>query len=764
MRPAFTEQPGAPFLPQVSYNGKYDLKNLNPYLRTMCKTLRRPLFILVIGLLAGLLPLQAQTLPAQADTTAKAKRPEPAPFVFKPTLGLGVGMFSYYGDLYKRNLVNPQVSRIGYELSLSQPLTPWLRLGFYTLFGKLGANERLITRNLNFESQIRVGGMHFEYNFGHFIKPNKMIHPWVNVGFESFEFLTKTDLYDAQGRLYHYWSDGSIRSLAQTDPNSGSAEYLQRDYVYETDVRELNLDGFGKYQERSFGVPVGAGFLMHLDEKWDARLGVTFHFTRTDFIDGVTPQSQAPRTGNARNDHYVMTAFSLRYNLTGPAETVDENGNDAFADVDYYALDNSDYDGDGVIDLKDSCEGTPPGVTVNEKGCPLDGDGDYTADFRDKELESMRGAITDEYGVTLTDSLILRRYQMYMDSTGMFAVTEVIRSSDQYKATASDRKVYQVMLGNYNGGVPNELLVKFLSITDIGSNLQPDSSTTYTAGKYNDVLSAEKRRRALVQQGYTDAKVVYRKPDGSFQVVDNVFVHHQQQNTKPVDSLNVVQNPVTNPVTNPPLSIDSMNLAETDPVTGQLVFRVQLGAFKQPLSPSVFADVPDLVMVRTSDGLYKYMTGSFSTFEQAAERKAQMLVKGYKGAFIAAYRDGKRVPLTQAGATVVKTNPPAPPENLSESTAPSPEMKQLVTFKVQLGVFRNEPPADIKEKLSTLTGVETSTTPNGFTRYTVGRTASYEQIIALRNELKAKGFDDAFVIAFFQEQLIPVSEALDLQR
>ncbi|MCA6363752.1 MAG: SPOR domain-containing protein [Bacteroidetes bacterium] len=734
----------------------------------MCKNLRCSLFVLVLVCLAGLLHVRAQTAPVQTDTTAKAKRPEPAPFVFKPTLGLGVGMFSFYGDLYKRNLVNPQVSRIGYELSLSQPLTPWLRLGFYTLFGKLGANERLITRNLNFESEIRVGGMHFEYNFGHFIKPNKMIHPWVNIGFESFEFLSKTDLYDAQGRRYFYWNDGSIRSLDQTDPNAANALFLQRDYVYETDVRELNLDGFGKYPERSFAVPVGAGFLMHLDEKWDARLGVTFHFTRTDYIDGVTPQSQTPRTGNARNDHYVMTAFSLRYNLTGPAETVDENGNDAFSDVDYYALDNSDYDGDGVIDLKDSCEGTPPGVAVNEKGCPLDGDGDYTADYRDKELESARGVVTDEYGITLTDSLILRRYQMYMDSTGMFAVTEVIRSSDQYKATASDKKVYQVMLGNYTSGVPNELLVKYLSITDIGSNLQPDSTTTYTAGKYNDVLSAEKRRRALVQQGYTDAKVVYRKPDGSFQVVDNVFVYNQQQTSKPADSLltvqNTVSNPVTNPVTNPQLPIDSMRMAETDPVTGQLVFRVQLGAFKQPLSPGVFNDVPDLVMVRTSDGLYKYMTGSFSTFEQAAERKAQMLVKGYKGAFIAAYKDGKRVPLTQAGATVVKSNTPAQPENLSESTAPSPDMKQLVTYKVQLGVFRNEPPAEIKEKLSTLTGVETSTTPNGFVRYTIGRTASYEQIIALRNELKAKGFDDAFVIAFFQDQPVPVSEALELQK
>jgi SPOR domain len=742
----------------------------------MRKTLWLLLFVFVSAGAAG------QVAVVLGDTLSKpqqTERPKPEPLVFKPTLGLGVGMFSYYGDLYIRNLVNPQVSRIGYELSLSQPLAPWLRLGFYTLFGKLGANERLITRNLNFESQIRVGGMHLEYNFGHLIPAKSMIHPWFNVGIESFEFLTKTDLFDANGLRYHYWTDGSIRSLDEADPNAAQALLLNRDYIYETDMREQNLDGFGKYPERSFAIPVGAGFLMHLDEKWDARLGVTFHFTFTDYIDGVTPTSTTPRTGNARNDHYVMSAFSLRYNLTGPAEKTDTDGNDAFSDIDYYALDNWDYDNDGVIDLKDSCGGTPAGVAVNEKGCPLDEDNDYTADYRDEELGSATGALTDEVGVTLTDSIILRRYQMYMDSTGMFAATEIIRSRDGFKPGVADKKVYQVMLGNYSNGVPNELLIKFLSITDIASNQQPDSSTTYTAGKYTDLLAAEKRKRTLKEQGYTDAKVVYRKPDGTFQVVDNVFVNSTAQ-TKPNDTSAVAVQPVdqnTNPNNTKTTNINQQpqnttqqpvdsasTVAEVDPVTGQLVFRVQLGAFKQPLSPSVFADVPDLVMIRTSDGLYKYMTGSFSTFEQAAARKADMLVKGYKGAFIAAYKDGKRVALTDAGATVVKTTTPAEPENLSETNAPSAGMKQQVTFKVQLGVFRNEPPAEIKAKIAQLSGVETSTTPAGLIRYSVGSTADYAAVVALRNELKAKGFDDAFIIAFFQDQPIPVSEALEIQK
>ncbi len=42
-----------------------------------------------------------------------------------------------------------------------------------------------------------------------------------------------------------------------------------------------------------------------------------------------------------------------------------------------------DSDGDGVPDRKDKCPGTPPGVAVDEHGCPLDRDGDGVPDYKD---------------------------------------------------------------------------------------------------------------------------------------------------------------------------------------------------------------------------------------------------------------------------------------------------------------------------------------------------------------------------------------------
>ncbi len=43
-----------------------------------------------------------------------------------------------------------------------------------------------------------------------------------------------------------------------------------------------------------------------------------------------------------------------------------------------------DSDGDGIPDRKDKCPNTPPGVAVDEDGCPIDSDGDGVPDYQDE--------------------------------------------------------------------------------------------------------------------------------------------------------------------------------------------------------------------------------------------------------------------------------------------------------------------------------------------------------------------------------------------
>ncbi len=57
-----------------------------------------------------------------------------------------------------------------------------------------------------------------------------------------------------------------------------------------------------------------------------------------------------------------------------------------------------DSDGDGVPDDRDECPGTPEGIEVDSKGCPLDTDGDGVPDYKDECLGTPQGAKVDNRG------------------------------------------------------------------------------------------------------------------------------------------------------------------------------------------------------------------------------------------------------------------------------------------------------------------------------------------------------------------------------
>ena len=57
-----------------------------------------------------------------------------------------------------------------------------------------------------------------------------------------------------------------------------------------------------------------------------------------------------------------------------------------------------DTDGDGVPDTTDACPGTPAGVSVDSRGCPLDSDGDGVPDYLDKCPNTPRGTKVDATG------------------------------------------------------------------------------------------------------------------------------------------------------------------------------------------------------------------------------------------------------------------------------------------------------------------------------------------------------------------------------
>lgn len=676
---------------------------------------------------------------------------------YRPKISLGGGRLSYHGDLYKRHVQKPAFGRPAADIGISQRLTRYLQLDFCATFGQLGADERgMNNRNENFRSDIRAGGIRLLYDFGNFIPDQYGVRPYVSLGVTGFEFLSKTDLRDKDGNLYHYWDDGSIRNMAQGTPGSQDAKFLRRDYTYESDIRELNRDGFGKYRETAWAFPLGLGFQMKISNRADLRFNYQYFISTTDYIDGITNKSVGDRVGNKRRDNFAYTSVSLQYDLVyrkrlkSPGDTLNKSQ--------WLAIENGDEDEDGVPDLKDNCLGTPAGAKVDAKGCPLDEDNDGIPNYRDDELNTPPGSPVDARGVAQSDEYWKNWYANYLNDTVdvNMAVVVIGNMYDPPAAPGKKKKkkkasddVFTVELTRYQGTIPSDELAFLLSIGDINTSKQSDGTiVVYTTGNLDKLSTAVKRRDEFRQEGIVTSRISRVKgneitPVSDEELKDLLKAEAEDMKSGGADSTDTGEE-----------KFESFN-------KNDVVYRVQLGAFRNRISTSVFnTSAGSILELQTGESIYRYVTKGYKTIEEAAAVRADLVIQGYGDAFVTAYKGGKRIPLSETKATVDKEFK----EDLNENKMFSSIDKKLVQFKVQLGGgVKKAFEASRDEKYKDLPNLEKQVTLTGSIRYTAGGNfPTQEAAEKFQQELASQGFSEALVIATFKNEIISLQEAKEL--
>lgn len=114
----------------------------------------------------------------------------------------------------------------------------------------------------------------------------------------------------------------------------------------------------------------------------------------------------------------------------------------------------------------------------------------------------------------------------------------------------------------------------------------------------------------------------------------------------------------------PPAERREEAIALDAPLPSGIVFKVQIGAFRKPVPQETFSDMTPVMGETVGNGLVRYTAGLFTGFEHAANAKDLVRDRGYRDAFVVAYKDGKRIPLGEAmrmerAATLLAQQDPA---------------------------------------------------------------------------------------------------------
>ena len=390
---------------------------------------------LILLLAANTIHLAGQETPNDSVTVEEEITES---FLYKPVIGFGTGVFNYFGEVtdnFQAAISGPISPKISVSSYLDRARR--INLEFFYLSGVITGNQSKPGEILNWKSDITNFGINLHLSLRDFMVNKRALSPYIGIGIESVRFNSKGDLLNANDSLQPYtFVDGNILD--------SKGNLTARDYIYETDLREKDLYGYGKYPETSFGIPLDVGIDLALSERISLRFGTSFHFFFSDYVDNQT-SNDVGLLGN-RGDMFTNAYVSMHVDLFNMPAIM--NLPKFFVEAEYDEIMSEDEDGDKVLDFFDQCPFTPFGAEVDSDGCPLDDDQDGVSDFMDKELNTPYGAFINDDGVQLTEDELIALYT---------------RQDAVYRADLVYYLNHQILFSRYSRGSGEGVPDKFMS-------------------------------------------------------------------------------------------------------------------------------------------------------------------------------------------------------------------------------------------------------------------------------------------------------------
>ena len=500
--------------------------------------------------------------------------------------------------------------------------------------------------------------------------------------------------------------------------------------------------GIKKDRINSLAIPLGFGLRMDISDRM--QFDITFNFAL-----GMSDIDMSEISVD-KSDGYKSLNFTIHYDLFSyVTNKVDESSDDSYYnDVDFAKIESEDEDGDLVVDMYDYCPRTPLGVKVDNNGCPFDDDKDGIPNYLDKQKDTPIGLLIDENGVALS---IDKYKSVYSDSevasrkyANFYNEIEIKREDyktiDEYliaKANAFNKAfnesksdkliikplIYKVQIASYNEVIPARILNKLLSIDDLESFVMDDNSVVYAVGNYERVNDAQIRQDEMDPKWYDETEILV---DNNGAISKYIYPSEE----------------ITDFDYDKKVSYTDSGSVNSEPFDST-TFRVQIGAFRKPLSIQIFKGIDNLISFTNKNGLIIYMVGSFNKYEEAIDYQSQMQARGFDDAFIITYDNGERVKLNIA----ISKNKSKKKKEVNKSKIDSKNEVLNISFTVQVLVAKATVDTNLLSKFSQLGDVEKIAKGSDMYEYYAGTYSNYSDAQIQLSKAKKIGFSDAFIFS-----------------
>jgi len=199
-----------------------------------------------------------------------------------------------------------------------------------------------------------------------------------------------------------------------------------------------------------------------------------------------------------------------------------------------------------------------------------------------------------------------------------------------------------------------------------------------------------------------------------------------------------------------------------------LKYKIKIGAFRDGVPANVinkYLSLDDLESLPQDDGLVIYAVGTYNTLDEAMGREYELEAKGFDDTYILVDNNGS------ISNYVIPTPEPVIDEE-EEVVAPTEEVElvteekvvvpsNVTTYRVQIGAFDRE----LSDKVFVgVDNVVSFTGKDGLVRYMAGSFTEYKNAISYQAQMKARGFDDAFIVTYKNGERISLNIAIKTER